>query len=589
MEKIGAFDNFSRGCHGSLAPGSLNRGYFHKGVNLSVRNGQAKTRPRWVEEYELLGGGEFQGAFIYSLNDGDRLVYGRGGEVRLLELWSGEDFLIGSLSPTAPRFYFVQADRYCIVQDGENRPLFIYESGLLRRAEDYDGTGPSEVYTGTVMTYGHGRVFLTPSKLHDLDGQPTGETGRPYWVAGGLLRPSDPERVLLFDETQYLDGGTANALPFETGFIQGLAFFQNAASGTGLGPLLAFGRQGVSAVSVNVPRSAWFSADFSQVLFVGPGTLSPESLTPVNNDLIYRSLDGLRSVRLTSQSSASNTETPLAVVPMSQEVSHRLVRDDEEDLPKVSGTFSDNFFLVTTGPKGSKGFDSLIALDTAPASAFGGASSPAYADIWTGPTFRQVLSARGSRGTPTPFAVVEKGEGFSLAGLSLDEIRDFGEVSPKSRIYLPATAGSGAQTLSEHVKFLSVHLNFREVKGPLKVRAYYRADEYPRWSKTDEYDWQGTGEEDEYSLPRVSLGPLDPATGRAAGNGLPFGVGQAIQVCVEWEGVATLASAIVVVNRESVDPSVAQTCFTPVACEEAPDTPGALLTLDDYDYEVTPI
>jgi hypothetical protein len=586
-ETYETFGGFPRGCHGTLAPSNLASGYFHRGVNVSVRGGQVRTRPRWQKDFDLQGAGPFQGAFVYSLNDGDRVVYGRGGKVRVLELWTGVDVEVGSLSDSASCFYFTQADRYCVVQDGTTRPLILHESSLLRQAAPYDGTGPSEVYTGTVMAYGHGKLFLSPTKLHDTNGQPLEETGRPYWVAGGQLRAQDPERLLIFDDTQYLNGGTAASLPFESGYVQGLAFFQNVASGTGLGPLLVFGRRGVSAVAVNVPRDSWYSADFSQVLFIGPGTISPRSLVPVNNDLMFRSLDGIRSVRLTSQSSASNSDSPLAVVPMSQEVQHRLDEDDAEALTKTSAAFADNRVLMTTSKDG-EGFKGVVSIDTAPTSASGGASAPAFDDLWTGPEVHQVLSANGPRGLPTPRAVVTTEEGLALASLSEDALKDFDQDAPISRVYLPAASGRGARTVNDFVKFNSVRLSFRDVRGPLKVRAYYRADEYPRWSATDEFSWGGSGE-DAFSLAGVTLGGLDPLTGHTAGNGLPFGVGRNIQVCIEWEGVATLVGCLVEMEKTPVDVAVTQTCAQGFCeTEDPPDTVGALVTLDDYNYQVVP-
>jgi hypothetical protein len=583
QEKYASFGGFSRGCHGGLAPADLAKGYFHQAVNVAVRGGQVRTRPRLETRAVLQGIGAFQGAAVYSRDSGDRLVYGRGGRVRVLNLATGDDVEVAQLSSTAPKFFFCQADRYLIVQDRVSRPAILDGGTLLRYAAGYIDAGPNEVYTGGVMAYGHGRIFLSPTFLHTINGAPTDQTGRPYWVAGSILTPSDPENVLLFEETQYLNGGTANALPFENGFVQALHFFQNIASGTGVGPLLVFGKRGVSAVSVNVPRDSWFTADFSQVLYLGPGTVSPRSIAPVNNDLVFRSLDGIRSVRLTAQSASSNSSAPLAVVPMSHEVSHRLSEIGVEDLAEVSGAFADNRYLMTSNRTAS-GFQSLVSLDTSPVSAFGSSSSPAYDDIWVSVPFLEVLSATAANGLPEHLVVVSRNGNLELAGFSETAIKDFDDAVPTSRVYFPATAGSGSQSLEDMVRFQALHVTLRDVKGPLRIRAYYRADEYPYWARTEEIVWQGGDQDRPYSFPKLVLGPIDPDTGFTGGQGFPYGVGRNVQVCLEWDGVATLSGAVIALSKVPASPESSQGGML-TTCESPPGTAG-VVELNDYEVMI---
>lgn len=574
------FGSFPRGCHGALAPTDLADGYFHRGVNVSVRDGQVSTRPRFKKEFTLGGTGAFNGSFVYSLDDGDRLVYGRGGKVRILDLWSGDDREVGTLNDTA--LFFCQAERYCIVQDGTSRPLILHESALLRQAANYANPAPAdgnEVYTGTIMAYGHGRIFMVPTFLHNTDGVPTAETGKPYWVAGSIFVTGEPESLLKFGESQYLAGGVAASLPFESGFIQGLAFFQNVASGTGLGPLLVFGRRGVTAVSVNVPRDAWLSSDFSQVLFVGPGTTSPRSITSVNNDLLYRALDGIRSVRLTTGAAQGQDQAPLAVVPISFEVNHRLKLDTSADLPWVTGSFADNRVLMPVNGDGAGTFSGLLSMDTAPTSSMGQAYPPAFDDLWTGLSFRQVHSGRiGTNDLPEHLVVTAD----SVYSLSETETQDNASTAPTCRLYLPATLGDGRSNPEDLVRFLAAHLTFRQVKGPLTVKAWYRADEYPKWAETGTYTWEGDGST-EISLARVSLTPLSEQ-GSMLGQGLVPGYGRTVQLCIEWTGVATLVGSVLEMDARPLDPEVAMACNLPGATLENPPESGAFQSLDDFVY-----
>lgn len=584
-ERYTSYGSFPRGCHGALAPTDLADGYFHRGVNLSVRDGNVSTRPRFKHTYTLQGSGTFNGAFVYSLNDGDRLVYGRGANVRVLDLWDGTDREVATLSD-AP-MYFTQADRYCIVQDGVSRPAILHESSLLRYAAPYQDPAPeegNEVYTGTVMAYGHGRIFLVPRYLHTLNGVPDPtQTGKPYWVAGSILEAGDPETVLKFGESQYLAGGLANALPFESGYVQGLAFFQNAASGNGIGPLLVFGRRGVTAVSVNVPRTNWLTADFSQVLFTGPGTRSPKSLVPVNNDLMFRALDGIRSVRLTAAQAQGQNQAPLAVVPVSHEVSHRLALDASADLPHVSMSFADNRVLMTVAGNGDGTFRGLLSLDTSPMSTMGQSYPPAFDDLWTGLSFRQVLAGRvGDNELPEHIIIDDQGR---VCTLSETETLDLGVSAPECRLYYPATMGGGKmRNVQDLVRFAALDTTFRRVRGPLEAKVLYRADEYPRWAETQTFRWTGDAAH-EVTLPRVTFSFLDE-TGCAMGMGLVFGRGRTVQPCLQWTGVATLSGSIVRMVAQPLDPEVSSACSEGAPSAEQAPQYGDLISPNDFEYLV---
>jgi len=147
-----------------------------------------------------------------------------------------------------------------------------------------------EVPSGTVMAYGHGRLFVVRKDR--------------FIVAGDILLSWQPESVLKFNEVQYVSNGGALGVPAEMGNIVNMTFMQNAMTGTGLGSLVVFCDNGVCAFAVQTPRSEWLNTDISTVLFTTSGGTGQYAVQPVNNDIMYLSWDGMRSMRHTTSTIA---------------------------------------------------------------------------------------------------------------------------------------------------------------------------------------------------------------------------------------------------------------------------------------------
>lgn len=561
--------SFISGAHGGLHPAALPGGYFAQGLNLSVRGGFARTRPRFKTLGSLEDAGDFKGVGVYSLNEGDELYVGVGKTVHIFDLetlaWTGSF----AFETETDQMYFVQSDRFFIVQNGVDRPWFIHRGEFQRRANP-DGDAERELPTGTIMAYAHGRTFVVPSFLYDDAGAVTTTSGKPYWLAGDIMLPLNPENVLKVTEDTYWQTGGATALPFESGFITGLAVLHNAASsGTGLGALLAFGRGGVSAYVVSAGRADWKDLDFSQVLFTGAGTESPKAIVPVNDDLIFRAVDGIRSLRVSTQQ-ASGSAGSWSIKPMSFEVDHRLSMDAPADMPYVTSTFADNRFLITSAGRHGDHFHGIIALDTLVSSTLTQSTPPAYNDLWVSKPMGAVTTARKAK-NPIPIAITEGNGGYIVATLSDEEKLDFGTEYPKCRLY---TRAYSPKTM-ERIKLLYADLIFRDIDGPITAQVYYRSDQYARWTPCS-------------GVLNVSAGTTRSHTRFSAAisgcreDGSPPNVGHSIQLCIEWDGVATLERVGVTMEPVPTDPAAISACGS-TRTTISSDLDLVMKTLDDVE------
>ena len=588
------FLNLLGGCNTGLSPMLLPENQYARGLNVSVRNGLVRTRPVFKKIATLVGTyTKFQGAKAYRLQDVDRIVLGTDGRVHTFNL---ETENLSTATPTldtsADTLYFAQADRYMVVQDGTNRPLFLHEDSLFRQARaytSYAGTGdtPNEVFTGTHTAYGHGRIFTVARYVHGNDGQPGVAEGRPYFVAGDIIKPSNPEEVFEFSETTYLNDGGAAGMPAEFGFIQGMAFFRNIASGTGMGPLIVFGREGVGAFAVDQPRApttpetpGWSEIDFSQVLFSGIGTRSPRSILNVNDDLLFRAEDGIRSIRYTSSEIAAGSGA-LSATPSSHEVRYWLDMDTLADLPFVSSSVADNRILFTSASRTNDWFRAVTSLDTAPVYGITiGQASPAYDGIWTGLRFLQTLSARYDGEMRHLFIVRSSTDAVELWYLDEDATYDSSSQAPLCRVY---TRSDSFESPNQFKRFSHIDLWVRELKGNADITVYFRPDGYELWTACNSLTIKSDASGQPQHRYRLRFGPqsedlYDPITGANLLGGTSF------QFCFQWEGNLAIEKAVYYATPESEEP--------PDSCCDGETTATALVEgtggvlLDDFTYLV---
>ena len=460
---VEAFIGFPEGVNSGMDLLALKTTQCSNAVNLTFRGGIPRTRPSFVEIAltEQIEYTTFQGSAIYSLDSGDQLVCVLDGKIYAIHLDTGISFCLTDIynlpQLTIPygRAWFCQAEHFFIIQDGESIPVII-EPGVSPRLSDIAN---SEVPIGTIMAYGHGRLFLVPQWVGDED-------GRRFFLAGDIMWPTQPNKLLKFIETQYLAGGGALSLPSEMGFITGLSFMKNTNTGDGSGALVVFARGGASVFSVNAPRLTWQDIDISQVLFNTGGTVSPDSIIAVNSDLVFRGLDGIRSMMY----SVSSAEV-LSNVPISGAFGNKLDIDGESDLAYVYAGVWDNYMLMTTHRNGNF-WQGMTVIDLAPVTVMGQVMSPTSCGFWTENGLHSLHKAR--LGAYAGMVMACQFEGH-LRLLRADSSQS---TSVPSRLY---TGSFAFQSPFELKQLLEATISISEVKVASDIELYFRPRGYTKW------------------------------------------------------------------------------------------------------------
>lgn len=588
---------------------------YSRGINVSCRGGFIHTRPGFTKLVDLPVG-KFQGAAVWSLNSEDRVVFVVDGQPYVLSLSTfqitkaqtgvvvvpSEDEAAEPISTTVPtemsatvdRCFFTQPDRWMLLQDGVSKPLVLQENedGSVSA---YGREAPEVCYVpGTVSFYLHQRVHYAPALLpamspaieedeedatnnYDVAPDLTEESGRMVFVSSDIRDNYDPQWVFRMSEHRVLNEGGGLALPQELGFITAMSAMRNAATGTGLGALIVFAREGLCAFDVSKPRSQWLATSenggIGQPLFRGPGTKSPYSPLQVNDDLVYvDTLGHLRALRYDSSNLAGGSGS-LSCVPLSAAAEYYVRMSPESLLPLVSTAFVNNRVFWTLCGEGDY-FKALGVLDTAQVSGFGSASdAPSFDGVWTGFKFQQILAARIA-GRTQLLVVVKTGElGNAIYVLDEDATTDSG--TPIEAQLYSRMMDFGAPVDLKQLLYAEAWLQDMPVTTTVSV--YFRSSGFPVWSPMDTKVfsvpegslWQARRKV------RFGLAPnlisYNTVTQEKLFNGNDF------QFCIKWTGACKISKFRAVAEAK---PEAAPACEVPVGTI----TDNGLLS--DFSYAV---
>lgn len=589
------------GMHSGIDPliiGS-DSGVYAKGINVTSREGIIQTRPSFVS-FNQLSNGKFQGASVWKLDYVDRLVYVIDGVLYSMRMDTKAIINHGLLfNTTIDRVNFSQAYKWMVIQDGINAPQALEEnsSGLAvvySRSSSYLDTDspPAELclVPGTVMTYAHGRIHYVPVNLPALtpsvdDSDPDSLNsipdildinGRASFVSTDILDIYVPEFVFRMTEHRVLNEGGAIELPAELGYIYGMTYMRNAATGTGNGPLVLLAREGVCAFDVSIPRNEWKQVQIGQVLFSTIGTISPYSVIQINTDIGFIDTEGqLRTIKYES-SSVGNS---LVNLPMSHELDVFRLADSTPQLPSVSMSYYDS--RVTWTMRGSSGpvYKALASLDLAKVYNLGGSgSNPSYDGIWTGFDFQQTITARDANKKWRHFVVVKKGTNENhVFVLDKDAVKDNDTKPIQSSVwtrYMDFGSPVDTKALRE------IEVWFSEIKTDTTVQVYFRPRGYPSWSLIATKIFEVPGGEPQ-ARRKVSFPVTVEDLGCDPVSEEKLNIATQFQFAIVWTGRLKIDRfrAIATLRAES-----------PVSCLEVDNPSGveldAGLQLDDYSYSV---
>jgi hypothetical protein len=407
---------------------------------------------------------------------------------------------------------------------------------------------------GTVCCFAHGRIHLSSDAL-----------GHRYFYSSDILLPSDESSVLKWWENSYLNSGGGLGLPDDLGEIRGMAALQNSGdTASGIGPLVVLAQEGGAAFSVHLPREGvfdvgtgssgaipgtakllspgWKDRQIGQILFYGGGTESPWSLARVNGDLLYRSQDGLRTVKVTATAAANTIVSNAAI---SSEVEPFMAFDrGASALDRISAASCSNRVLTTAARHGDAGHRGLVSLDLCVLTSLGETGMRAYDGMWTGVDAAKLLSI-GSE------FVVVAADGLMYRMVDsqwdvVDGVRRNVECQ-----WMTRQLDFKAPAAKKRLEFVELWL--RDLSGDVSIAVYYRPDNYAWWTKMD-----GSFS---FSLPDA-LPPQERRRLRfkVASTNLPtydgsiVSQGESFQFLVVWTGVATVQRLMALAHVETETP-----------------------------------
>ncbi len=350
------------------------------------------------------------------------------------------------------------------------------------------GTPPGPAIIVSVPELPPGRMgayILGRNWVSGVDGQ--------SFIAGDIVNgvsgtPAFNRRdaVLHVTENTLLAGGGAFRVPSSGEDIRAIIATPVLDVSLGQGPILVLTRITAFSCNASPDRSTWqnTTSPILTVALIGNGAEGQNSTVTENSDILFRSLDGIRSYLLSRINFDKWGQTP-----QSFEVQPTILADDEGLLPFGSAVIFNNRMLMTAHPQHSDFgiyHDQLIALNFDLISSMRGKAPAAYDGIWSGLNVLQILN-----GT---FSGVQRCFAFCIApdfsGIVLFEVLQDGAATDDDGT--PITwelQSSGALNfhqedpdMEDTVRLIDGELRVDGLTAPVDVAAYYKPDAtYPTW------------------------------------------------------------------------------------------------------------
>jgi hypothetical protein len=400
-------------------------------------------------------------------------------------------------NPLQPLVWMLQAERFLVIQDGLEPPIFFDGAVAWRSIPSGIGnpnTDPS-LPTGTAMAYVQGRIWVA-------QGQSYVAGDIVYNQQSGTSEYNFSDSILYMTENNFLNGGGSFSVPSGAGPITSMASLPTIDTALGQGPLAIFTATTIFSNNAPTDRTQWqnLSYPIQVVAQVGFGGVGFFSTVPINGDLFYRSAIGTQSFRVAQRrfvDSWGNT-------PMSREVKRILDQDQQSLLPYASAVFFDNRYLLlctpTYVPGSGVSFPGIIPLDFdilgSMDQLFNPAnhSPPAYDGLWTGLNWLRLTNGN-FLGVDRCFgAVLNSSNQIEIWEVlptltSQTEDQYIIETSPHYFVGSPIewtfetkrynfSDGSNLKRVSQ------IELWLEQIIGTVTVQWYWRPDNDPQW-----YSW----------------------------------------------------------------------------------------------------
>ena len=242
-----------------------------------------------------------------------------------------------------------------------------------------------EIPIGKMWAYGQGRIWTSlPDGFSFVAGDIVGG-------ASGSPQYKFKDAILKMTENNLISQGGAFYLPSSIGGITAMRFTAQLDASLGQGPMMVVTHNGIYSCNAPTDRTTWqnLTTPIVSEALIGLGGQGQQSCIVVNGDLLFRSIDGIRSLIMARREFWSWGNSPISF-----EVQSILNADDPTLLPWVSAVQFDNRMLMTctplSGPQGVY-FTQSVALNFDPVSSLQGKGASVYDGIWNGLNILQVI------------------------------------------------------------------------------------------------------------------------------------------------------------------------------------------------------
>jgi hypothetical protein len=619
MEGIATFIG---GANSSVDPSLLPPNQYSWGINVAVRGGYPRTRPGF-KFIKALPNGVIQGASYFKNSSTEELVTLIDGRLYNTQVTLPDSAVLDVTPAEETNNYisrrasFALANNSLVVQDGVN-PAIVYtgsncfrSKSILEELSSYvevnitigannpninlsstaglfpgmlvqtaRGIPPNTVIvsinSSTSATLNNNATltglasakFFPPGPLQLDVSIPVGSimafgNGR-LWVASGNqlyagdLSGSYAGSEVRFSETQYLNGGGSFSFDSE---ITGLAFLPGSDTSTGQGDLIVFTRNEIAAIRANIfDRTTWqATAGMQRKMFLGGGCVAADCMIVTNNDIYFRSIDGIRSLVQTVQFSKSANVTLVDSVE-----ADRVINYDTERWTKFSpAAYFDYRAMYGCTPKiqkvnGSSSsynivFTKIITQDFNPG-VYEGNYPPIYDGEWTGLQVCKFVVGVFD-GKQRCFALVCGSDGNNaLYEITTDGYFDTVPDGNNGTTALPVSCQVECRRMTfqspdEIKELLRADLSFSDIYGSVSWSLNFTPDYYPSYfpiqSGQIDFDTE-TQELETCSPPDLGLGyrtirTVKPSDSCVIGVSRKARFGYLFQPIVSWVGYAKLA------------------------------------------------
>lgn len=462
-------------------PNGLQRNQLAWSGNCTVRGGGVGQRTTWQPRVKNAAwSGKFQCAYMYEVdNDNPYMILSIGG--RIYQCRVDTDYSVTDLSGTfgltnpaniLPGF-MCQGERFLVIQAGDNSTLPLFWDGTtLKRSNGFvafaspnnqlPAAGPMDYYMGRLW-YANGREYCAG----DIVGsQVSGHAPFDY-----------TDSILYTTENPISKGGDAFIVPTNAGDIRALKHSANLNTALGEGQLYVFTRKSIYATTVPALRADWstLSEPLQRVAQIDYGAVGDKCVVPVNGDLFYQAVDGIRSLDLAIRYFDQWGNTPLS------RNETRILRFNDRNLLRfASGILFDNRMLQTAYPfetDSGIAHKAIIPLDFDLISSFEQKLPPAWEGIWDGVSVLQLLEGDfGGRQRAFAVVVSELTGQIEVWELTDNERFEDGDNRVKWFIETPSYTWGDEFALKE-LDGLEVWID--KLFGTVDFEVYFIPDQYP--------------------------------------------------------------------------------------------------------------